>query len=133
MGAIQHFLVVTETEDSTTEDPDYSVSVSCSDPANCDGWVECAEEHGDIDPDGNDEDVEIHGVLHDWQYGHGCWSISYPGCVVAWDFDQRGGTDSAWDIAYAYNAGRHEVDVEWGDWGAEFLYVQPAAPEGGAA
>lgn len=115
-----HRLVVEQIEGSD-DDPEYTCTVVCLNPAHCYGWEECTGEHKGYDPDSPvssaydkfDEDVEIHGVLHEWKHGYG-WCVRFDGCVVA-DHVDGGWTDSGDEIAREHGVGTYEVDDEWYD------------------
>lgn len=93
----------------------YMVTVECSDPGACPGWIECDGDHTGFDPDDEAspaydewEGVMIHGVPHDWNsWG---WSVPYAGCPMTafareQDFD---GIDRS-------RPGRWLLDVDWDD------------------
>ena len=75
----RHIIEVTE---------DGAWSIECLDGNGCSGWIECDGDHAGYDPEDEAspafdcyEDVEIHGVPHDWQWDY-AWTIPYEGCVV---------------------------------------------------
>lgn len=110
-----HILTITPGADSTPEDPEWSFDLECESGGNCGWWIECTEDHTGYDPEDEEsaaydewEGVEIHGVLHEWQWGYGwtgpiaprrgagdssrcggcssrccCWSAGTSGCVGA--------------------------------------------------
>lgn len=94
----------------------YHARIECSDPIACPGWIECFGDHTGMDPEDEDspafdqwEDVEMHGVEHEWQSGYG-WTIDYRGCPVA-DRDD-------WDVPDGIpmdRPGHYLVDVDWDD------------------
>lgn len=65
--------------------------------------------------------MEIHGVLHEWRWGHG-WTVPFEGCVVA-DNVHRGWSDDASDIAIEHGIGTHVVDDDWDDTDLRLTYV----------
>lgn len=94
----------------------YMVTVECSDPAACPGWVECDGDHAGFDPDDETspaydehEDVMIHGVLHGWQWGYG-WTVDYSGCPVLGFADEQD-----FDGLDRTRPGRWLLDVDWED------------------
>lgn len=101
----------------TNEDREtaYVAVLECSDPAACPGWIECRESHEGFDPEEEDspaydmyEDVEIHGVLHDWRWGYG-WTLEYAGCPLI-----MAEPDVPDDIPMD-RTGKYLVDAEWDD------------------
>lgn len=94
----------------------YAATIECSDPAACDGWIECDKDHDGYDPEDETspaydefEDVMIHGVPHDWHYG---WTVPYAGCPVV------GSCHLGWDVPEGIpmdRPGRYLVDDEWDD------------------
>lgn len=107
-----------EITDEIREDA-WTHSIECSDPSDCPGWQECPESHAGMDPDEEDspaydqyEDVEIHGVLHDWKSEYG-WTVPFEGCPVVecaafWGNDVDGKYDPN-------RPGRYLLDVKWDD------------------
>lgn len=125
-----HILVVEKADDWHEDEPYFDLAIECATPATCNGWIECREPHEGFDPDDESspafdqlEDVLIHGVNHEWKYGHG-WAVAYEGCIVAWDHDHV--VEYGSDIAHEHGEGRHQVDSDWDDWG---LVLQYAASE----
>lgn len=114
----------------TVDDPD-SYTIECPGKPACSGWIECDGDHEGYDPEEEaspayDEwdDVEIHGVLHDYKWGHG-WTVPHPGCVVAdaWNVEPPGGL---WDRETdAYKPGRWLVDDDWDDTDVQLILVGP--------
>lgn len=119
----RHWVLVTRDEDyiarfgDDPDDPATKWTIECSDPSACEGWEECPGEHGGFDPNDEDspafdeyEDVEIHGVPHEWRWGYG-WTVPYAGCPV------MGGSadDAPAEVAAAQGVGRWEVDADWDD------------------
>lgn len=96
---------------------DYSlITVTCSNPSACEGWIKCSADHDGYDPDDPDspaydewEGVMIHGKIHDWHSIYG-WVTEHPGCPVIdhtpeQDFD---GIDTSRDGTYL-------LDIDWDD------------------
>lgn len=110
----RHILIVDEDREGFT--------IECADPAHCAGWIECTGDHTGYDPEDEEspafdewEDVEIHGVFHDWRRGYG-WTVPYPGCVVAAEAVEA--PDELWervDGDYLLKPGRWVVDDDWDD------------------
>lgn len=95
----EHLLTV-EVDAETAErfpddDPEYRWSITCINPNDCHGWIECDKPHevdgvnagdGPYDSeegapwDGYDE-FDFHGQTHTWHDGWG-WDVPHPGCVV---------------------------------------------------
>ena len=128
-----HHLIVTKGPDWTEDDPEYRWTVTCLNPNACNGWQECPEDHNGYDPKDKDslaydewEDVEIHGVLHEWHWGHG-WTVPYEGCCVADNLNCWGGVDSADDIAQEHGVGTHVVDDDWDDTDLTLTWVKTIA------
>lgn len=91
---------------------DDSLTLECTTPDLCKGWVECHEEgHGPspYETEDGDEDQEFHGVPHTWQYVG--WTVDYTGpCIVNYcDWERPA------DAPYPMQPGRYEVDVDWDD------------------
>ena len=105
----RHIIEVTE---------DGAWSIECLDGNGCSGWIECDGDHAGYDPEDEAspafdcyEDVEIHGVPHDWQWDY-AWTIPYEGCVV------QGANVDPPDELYEhetvqYRPGRWVVDADW--------------------
>lgn len=95
----------------------YRWRIECGDRAACPAWVKCDGVHADMDPEDEDspaydlwEDVEIHGVVHQWRWGHS-WTISLVGCAAE---GREGLMDLPDGIAHD-RPGRWLVDVDWDD------------------
>lgn len=93
-------------------------SITCY-PGGCNGWQECWEDHTGFDPDDeaspafdaiSGDEIEIHGVPHEWRDGWG-WTVPYPGCVLA----AQDLGDYAEDIGLEYGPGAYLVDDDWDD------------------
>lgn len=94
----------------------YAWRIVCSDPEACPAWVECEKDHAGYNPDDEDsvvfdcheDEVLIHGVIHEWRWGYG-WTVAYPGCPVAVaDYDLPEGVSLD-------RPGFYPVDVDWDD------------------
>lgn len=96
---------------------DYAhITITCTDPDACEGWIECRWDHDWYDPDestspayGQYEDVMIHGEPHAWHNRYG-WTVAHPRCPVEdkapeQDFD---GIDTDRDGTYL-------LDIDWYD------------------
>ncbi|MBR7191694.1 hypothetical protein [Gordonia sp. SCSIO 19800] len=132
-----HILTVTQCEDFDPEYPSFEYSIECRNVDKCGGWQECREPHEvdgvsaadgpwDCDDDApweGLEELEFHGVLHTWHWGHG-WTVPYPGCVVA---ANDAICDDAHDIALDHGCGRHEVDDDWDDEDCRLIHVRAIA------
>lgn len=129
MSPTMHTLIKEIDTDYAAWQPDaaveYRYRIECADPASCDGWIECGEEHEvegrsadaydegpfDCAPDApwfGAEKFEFHGAMHTWRDGYG-WTKPFDGCIVAY-------TD--WDVpdeAWSGPVGRYPVDDEWDD------------------
>lgn len=128
-----HLLHVTTGGGHTIQEPEWKFSIECVDPTSCGGWQECDGDHDGYDPEeetspayDEEEDVLIHGVLHEWRYG---WTIPYEGCPVA-DALNWSTIDSAWDLAQQHGAGVHVVDDDWDDTYCTLMWVR-TLPSGG--
>ncbi|RIJ76653.1 hypothetical protein D1871_11310 [Nakamurella silvestris] len=131
-----HFLVITRPVgwDSATDDDDFDFEIVC-DGKGCALYAECEEGVHLLRSDERyDHDIDNphieHGVPHSYLSGGG-WCVPIGGCAFIQTLDF---SDSHWDIASEHGLGRHEVTVEWSDWGSGcFIYEGPApAPaEGG--
>ena len=98
---------------------EYESAVVCPGPKYCHGWQECDGDHTGYDPEDEEspafdqyEDVEIHGVLHEWKCGHN-WTVPYKGCVLegrAWPWG-----DNVHDILMTYGPGEYVIDEDWDD------------------
>lgn len=110
-----HTLTVAYSQGHAEDDPDFDLTLTCSDPAACPGWVECDGDHSaateqDHDDALDGEEVMLHGVAHEHHYGFG-WTVPFEGCaVVANDW-----SDYAWDIARDHGPGEHLVEPDWDD------------------
>ena len=98
---------------------DFTSSVTCI-PGGCHGWQECREDHAGFDPEDEespafdlieDDEIEIHGVIHTWRYGWG-WTVEFPGCVVAANDAVH---EYAEEILQEYGPGAYLVDDDWDD------------------
>jgi hypothetical protein len=114
-----HALLIEHADSHTEDDPHFKSTVYCLTPAKCEGWEECAGDHTGYDPNDEDspaydqeEDVEIHGVLHNWHGSHG-WTTPFVGCVVA---ANDGIHDAVYEIGRYDGAGLHLIDTEWEDY-----------------
>ncbi|WP_191563404.1 hypothetical protein [Janibacter melonis] len=101
--------------------------VECSDPARCEGWQECGEDHPDApdDPDetGGDESVTLHGVEHTWHTLHG-WVLRMDGCPV----EANAGTwcDPPEGMPLD-RPGRYLIEADWDDTDLYLLLVDAEA------
>lgn len=107
----------------------WSCWIECSDPASCPGWTECPESHEGFDPEDEEspafdeyEDVMIHGVSHNWEWGWN-WTVPYEGCPVkASDHDTPDGVvldgprryllETEWEDEHCYLTVVRELEVE---------------------
>lgn len=124
-----HYASVTVDEDHAARFPDheteYLTRIECSNPAACPGWQECRSgDHAGFDPDDERspafdefEDVEIHGVLHDWRRGY--WTVPFKGCPVVANFDC-----DIYGLPSPLRPGRWRLEVDWDD---EDVYLTVAA------
>lgn len=97
---------------------DDSITLECSTPDLCKGWIECGDDRDgptpydieDEDDDAwGDEEREFHGVVH--TYNQGMWTVPYEhGCIVNYCDWER-----PYDAPYPMRPGRYEVDVDWDD------------------
>ena len=123
-----HVLVIDDTENN-------GWTFECPGQPACSGWEECRDPagHEGFDPEDEDspafdeyEDVEIHGVFHEWQWGYG-WTVPFVGCVV-----DENGCDlpyELWDREQdRYKPGRWIVNDDWDDTDCTLILV---GPEGG--
>lgn len=135
----RHILVVTPDEEYAARFPDarpYTrYRYECTVPGGCGGWEECCDPagHEGFDPEDETspaydqhEDVEIHGVLHEWRWGYE-WTVPFVGCVVKEggydppeELYQRG--EDGWELP----VGRWVVEDEWHD---EECYMKLVGPE----
>jgi hypothetical protein len=109
-----HTLTITESDHWTHEDPDWDFKITCWAPSTCEGWIECSGDHAGYDPEDEEspafdeyEDVEIHGLLHEWRNN---WVVPFPGCIV----DASEWIDDAREIARQEGPGTYWVASEWG-------------------
>lgn len=135
-----HFVVITKIEADSTDPDDLPEvgdwHIECSDPASCDGWIECDGNHianaGEDASAGpyqartdqpwcDEEEFAFHGVMHTWRYGHG-WTVPYDPCPVI------GFSDTDLPDGIPVELGRYEVDVEWDDESCYLTYELGEGP-----
>lgn len=114
-------------------DTEYAWSLECSDPGACPGWVECTGDHTGSDPEDDTspayeqwDDVAIHGLPHDYRYGHG-WTVPDPGCPVV--NNTSFGSTYLPDEVDMTRAGRWEVDPDWDDTECTLTLIRELAGE----
>ena len=131
-----HYAVVTVDEAYAARFPtfptEYVTRIECSDPAACPGWEECrGGDHAGFDPDDEEsaaydqyEDVEIHGVLHEWKWGYG-WTVPFAGCPVAANFD-----GDIYELPTPLRPGKWRLEDEWDGEDVYLTVVAEVGPDG---
>lgn len=140
----RHVLVVEPDAEYAARFPDFAPEVrwriECPDGNGCSGWIECDGNHEGFDPEDEDspaydeyEDVEIHGVLHAYQWGYG-WTTPLPEgqCVVGECQPGIDPPEDLWQRDEQTNnlrlpLGRWVVEDEWDDTNCTLLLVGPEA------
>lgn len=82
----EHHVTVTLTDPHDAP----AVTVECSDPTSCEGWIACLQAHEHPDradkgpwachndkPWSENDEFTFHGVSHEWNTGHG-WCVPLP-------------------------------------------------------
>lgn len=123
----EHLLTV-EVDTAYTErfpnaETELNWSITCTNPDQCNGWMECDKPH-EVDgvnaadgPNDSEEDApwsgydefEFHGEEHTWRECYG-WTIAYKGCVV-----QGSLTAECPDELHPLRPGKWVVDDDWDD------------------
>lgn len=126
-----HVLTIKPNDFHTEDDPSWDWEVACTRPERCNGWEECSKDHPGMDPTDEEspaydqyEDVEIHGILHEWQWSYG-WTVPYVGCIVNSGLADL--FDSVYEIARDSGPGEYRVDDDWDD-GDCYLAAIEATP-----